>query len=217
VKRGGDEREVSVIVSEGLPPSQGATPRGHLRRPSSNPLPSAYSDGANQCPITSPVINGRRVARDGVALSMDNLHVLLERLTSAAERIVQLLETQAQHAPSATKVAVPQAQHSGRQETTPLPNNLPEEVSTAQAAKILGVSKDTVLAYREKGLLPFRNLAPPGSTKPVYMFPLEAVVKLRTTYETEQQTPAAQSEPTRRSVKGRRKYKHVILDEEAES
>jgi hypothetical protein len=134
---------------------------------------------------------------------MDRLHVLLERLTAAAERIALLLETH--------------SQHSGRQETTPLPINLPEEVSTAQAARILGVSKDTVLAYREKGLLPFRNLAPPGSTKPVYVFPLEAVVKLRTTYQTEQPASPVQAEPARRRVKGRRKYKHVVLDEEAES
>jgi hypothetical protein len=149
-----------------------------------------------------------------MALSMDRVqHVLLERLTAATERIVQLLETQSQHGPSAAEVAVPQPQHSGRQETTPLPTNLPEEVSTAQAAKILRVSKDTVLAYRQKGLLPFRNLAPPGSTKPVYAFPLEAVVKLRTTYQTEQPAPAKQAEPTRRSVKGQRKYKHLDLDD----
>jgi hypothetical protein len=147
-----------------------------------------------------------------MALSMDNPHVLLERLTAAAERIVQLLETQSQHGPSAAEVAVPQPQHSGPQETTPLPINLPEEVSTAQAARILGVSKDTVLAYREKGLLPFRNLAPPGSTKPVYVFPLEAVVKLRTTYQTEQPASPVQAEPTRRRVKGPRKYKHLDLD-----
>jgi len=86
---------------------------------------------------------------------------------------------------------------------------LPEEVSTVQAADILGVSKDTVLAYRQKGLLPFRDLAPPGSTKPIYMFPLEAVVKFRTTYQTEQPAPRQQNMPPRRRVKGERRYKHL--------
>ena len=147
-----------------------------------------------------------------MALSMDRLHVLLERLASAAEQIARHLETQARQGLSATVAVLPQHQHHGRPGTTPLLDNLPEEVGTAQAARILGVSKDTVLAYREKGLLPFRNLAPPGSTKPVYLFPLEAVVKLRTTYPTEQPASPVQAEPTRRHVKGQRKYKHLDLD-----
>jgi hypothetical protein len=79
--------------------------------------------------------------------------------------------------------------------------SLPEELSTAETAEILGVSKDTVLAYREKGLLPSRNLAPPGSTKPLYVFPLADVMKLRTGYEVEAPDDVPRQEPPRRRVR----------------
>jgi hypothetical protein len=88
---------------------------------------------------------------------------------------------------------------------------LPEEVSTAEAAGILGVSVDTVLAYRAKGLLPSRNLAPPGRTKPLYAFLLADVMKLRTSYELEAPDDTRRPEPPRRRVKGRRKFKHLDL------
>jgi hypothetical protein len=91
-------------------------------------------------------------------------------------------------------------------------DDLPAEVSTAQAAEILGVSKDTVLAYRQKGLLPFRDTAPPGSSKPAYLYPMKAVVKLRTGYQTEQAAPTVPAESPRRQVKGERKYKHLDVD-----
>jgi hypothetical protein len=92
-------------------------------------------------------------------------------------------------------------------------NDMPREVSTAQAAEILGVSKDTVIAYKRKGLLPFRNLAAPGSTKPMFAFPWDAVIQLRTTYQTEQPAPPMPKEPQRRRVKGRRQFKHLDLDD----
>lgn len=91
---------------------------------------------------------------------------------------------------------------------------LPPEVSTAQAAKILGVGKDRVLAYKKKGLLPYRDIASPGSTRPIYKFPLDAVVKMRTTYQTDEPAPEVPREVPRRAVKGQRKYKHLILDDE---
>ena len=97
----------------------------------------------------------------------------------------------------------------------PAESRLPREVSTAEASEILGVSKDTLLEYKRKGLLPFRNLAPPGSTKPVYMFPLDAVVQLRTTYQTEEPAPAVPHEPPRQGAKGRGQFKHLIIDEDA--
>jgi excisionase family DNA binding protein len=89
--------------------------------------------------------------------------------------------------------------------------DLPREVSTEEAAVILGVSKDTVLKLRSSGLLPFRNAAPPGSTRPAYRFPLEAVVRLRTTYDTEEPTPNFPKERPRRAGK-RRLYKHIDYD-----
>lgn len=94
----------------------------------------------------------------------------------------------------------------------PAESGLPGEVSTAEASEILGVSKDTLLEYKRKGLLPFRNLAPPGSTKPIYMLPLDAVVQLRTTYQTEEPAPAVPHEPPRQGAKGRGQFKHLIID-----
>jgi hypothetical protein len=63
-------------------------------------------------------------------------------------------------------------------------------------------------------LLPFRDLAPPGSSKPIYMYPLEAVVRLRTTYQTQEQVAPVPSDAPRRRAKGRREFKHVILDDD---
>jgi hypothetical protein len=93
-----------------------------------------------------------------------------------------------------------------------LTSGLPRELSTEEAAIILGQSKDTVLKLRSEGVLPFRNAAPPGSSRPVYRFPLEAVVKLRTTYETDEPTPRMPKQPGRRQAKGKRKYKYIDYD-----
>ncbi len=91
--------------------------------------------------------------------------------------------------------------------------SLPEEVSTDEAAEVLGVSKDTVLAYYRAGLLPARNIAPPRSSRPVYRFLKEAVLKLRTTYEVpESPSPPRPEEGPRRPVKGQKKYKHLKTD-----
>src|SRR5581483_9039014 len=84
----------------------------------------------------------------------------------------------------------------------------PKEVGTVQAADILGVSKDTVLKLKAAGLLEYRNTAPPGSSRPVYVFTLRSVMELRTSYERDQPPPRAPTEQGRRRVKGRRKYKH---------
>src|SRR5215472_5208034 len=92
-------------------------------------------------------------------------------------------------------------------ETQPLagPGRVPvclPEVRTPEAAKILGVSKDTVLKLREAGVLPFRNAAPPGSTRPVFRFPLDAVLKLRGGYHTEVPAPRGPKAPPRRRAAG---------------
>ncbi len=91
---------------------------------------------------------------------------------------------------------------------------LPEEVSTEDAAKILGQSKDTVLKYRESGLLEFRNAAPPDSTRPVFRFTLQSVLNLRKSYETNEPAPRFPKESPRRRVSPQaRKYKHVKLED----
>lgn len=102
----------------------------------------------------------------------------------------------------------------GRVIEAALVSDLPKEVSTEEAAAILGLSKDTVLKLRAAGLLEFRNAAPPGSSRPVYRFLLEAVVRLRTSYETDEPTPRLPKEPLRRRIRsGEKKYKHVKLDD----
>jgi hypothetical protein len=93
--------------------------------------------------------------------------------------------------------------------------NLTEEITTAQASGILGVSKDTVLHYLEAGLLPYRNIAAPGSSRPVYRLPLPAVLEMRNRYEVAEQpaTPVPE-EPQRRRVNGPKRYKHLNLGDD---
>jgi hypothetical protein len=137
---------------------------------------------------------------------------VLERLAQAAERIARALESQDRPPSPSQRPAAPECRDGpeiGLHQLT-----LPEEVGTAEAAKILGVSKDTVLAYREGGLLPSRNLAP-GGARPIYKFPLEAVIRLRTGYETEQPAAEAPRERPRRKRKGTRTYKHLTIDDGA--
>ena len=71
----------------------------------------------------------------------------------------------------------------------------------------------TVLKLREAGVLPYRNAAPPGSARPVFRFPLDAVLNLRSSYRTEEPAPRAPKDHPRRRVKGDRKYKHLRLDD----
>jgi hypothetical protein len=100
----------------------------------------------------------------------------------------------------------------GSKERKGYPQDLPQEVSTEEARRILGVTKDTVLKYREGGRLPFRDIAPPGSSRAIYRFPLVSVLKLRTSYTfAEPETAASPKEPLRRRAKGERKYKHLNL------
>lgn len=94
----------------------------------------------------------------------------------------------------------------------PLVSDLPKEVSTEEAAVILGLSKDTVLKLRSAGLLEFRNAAPPGSSRPVYRFLLDSVVRLRTSYETDEPTPAMPREQPSRATRGKRRYKYIDYD-----
>lgn len=91
---------------------------------------------------------------------------------------------------------------------------LPKEVSTAEAARILGVSKDTVLKLKAKGLLEYRIASPPGSCRPVFRFLLQSVLRLRTGYEADEPTPGFPRESARRHAVPRiKKYKHVKLED----
>jgi hypothetical protein len=79
--------------------------------------------------------------------------------------------------------------------------NLPEEVTTQQAATILGCSKHTVLRYLQEGLLEWRNAAPPSSNRPVFRFTLRSVLELRLDYQRGSlRLPAAEHNATRQRV-----------------
>ena len=58
----------------------------------------------------------------------------------------------------------------------------------------------------------YRNMAPP-SIRQVFAYSLESVLRLRTTYETDEPTPRLPKEPNRRRVKGVRKYKHLRIED----
>jgi hypothetical protein len=89
----------------------------------------------------------------------------------------------------------------------------PQEVGTAEAADILGVSKDTVLKLKAAGLLEYRNIAPPTSSRPVYAFTLRSVMELRTSYERDEPLPHQPPDSPNRRTKRHTKYKHLNLDD----
>jgi len=90
--------------------------------------------------------------------------------------------------------------------------HLPEEVTTAEAAEILGCDTKTVRNYLRSGLLRWRNIAPPTSTRPEYRIELESVLAIRTGYRT---TPVIERKPkvvSRRSIATTFNPKHISLD-----
>lgn len=89
----------------------------------------------------------------------------------------------------------------------------PREVGTAEAADILGVSKDTVLKLKAAGLLEYRNAAPPGSSRPVFRFTRRSVLELRTGYDRDVPVAPRPTEPPRRPVGGGRRFKHLRLED----
>ena len=58
--------------------------------------------------------------------------------------------------------------------------DLPPEISTGEAAKLLGVDARTIGKYLRSGLLEWRSTAPPSSTTPTYRFRLSSVMALKT-------------------------------------
>jgi hypothetical protein len=110
------------------------------------------------------------------------------------------------------EVAFAEGTRASRKRQEPVIPNVPEEVGTERAAEILRCSKDTVLKYKDSGLLEYRNLAPPGSSRPVFAFRLESVINLRTSYERDEPIAHVPKEPQRRRASGKREYKHLRID-----
>lgn len=81
--------------------------------------------------------------------------------------------------------------------------DLPDEVTTQEAAAILGCCKHTILQYLVEGLVEWRNVAPPSSQRPVYRLTLRSVLELRLAYQRGSPHPLRLVKPTkarRRSV-----------------
>jgi hypothetical protein len=72
--------------------------------------------------------------------------------------------------------------------------DLPEEVTTQQAATILGCCKHTVLQYLADGLLEWRDVAPPSSNRPVFRLTLRSVLELRLAYRRDNPHPPRPAE-----------------------
>jgi hypothetical protein len=78
---------------------------------------------------------------------------------------------------------------------------LPPEVSLAEAARIANCDKKTVIRYLRDGVLQWRNIAPPSSSRPTYRIRLDTVLAIRTTYRSGHSHTGLKSDPheTRRS------------------
>ena len=91
--------------------------------------------------------------------------------------------------------------------------NLPREVSTAEAAQILGCDRKTVQKYIHTGLLEWRDIAPPTSSRPEFRIKLDSVLAIRSSYRT---TPfprsTSTSTPRRSTASSAAASKHIVLD-----
>jgi hypothetical protein len=148
---------------------------------------------------------------------MSSLNAAIERLAAAIELAVPLLQSVVN---SSRRCHVPHGGgHAGRNSDGASAQNsgqlsldgLPPEVSTAEAAKILGVSKDTVLKLKDDGMLEYRNAASPNSSRPIFLFSLQSVLAVRTTYRTDSPAPHQKSESPRRQAAPTKKFKHLRL------
>jgi len=156
---------------------------------------------------------GNRSRQSGAAL-MDTSS--LERIAAALEQAVPLLQTLVNnsrrvHRPPGTTGHV---DATSAEDSRPLSlDSLPPEVSTAEAAQLLGVSKDTVLKLKDDGLLEYRNAAAPSSSRPIFLFSLQSVMTVRTTYRTDSPAPHQKSDNSQRRATPSKKYKHLRLSD----
>ena len=95
---------------------------------------------------------------------------------------------------------------------------LPQEVSLADAAIIANCDKKTIIRYMQDGLLEWRNIAPPSSSRPTYRLKLASVVALRTAYHRETPVrnhhvddPASRMRPLPKAPPTHQQFKHIRL------
>jgi hypothetical protein len=60
--------------------------------------------------------------------------------------------------------------------------DLPPEVSLSDAARIANCDKKTIIRYLKDGVLEWRDIAPPSSSRPTYRIKLASLLALRTSY-----------------------------------
>lgn len=167
-------------------------------------------------------------------MSMQKMLPILERIASTLERIddkLALLTRPLKHhgsgcdkspvavgsSPRPSTAAVQAGRTLAKNEHR-IQDDLPEEVTAEEAAKILGTSKHTILKYREDGLLEWRNAAPQSSQRPNYRFTRESVLQLRASYQrgaSKGGVPQVVSRQRRKPSSGQRQYqpKHIRREE----
>ncbi len=92
------------------------------------------------------------------------------------------------------------------------PLDLPKEITTAEAAKILGCDTKTVLKYLRNGRLEWRDAAAPTSSRPYCKIKLDSVLQLRTSYHYSNPQPARHAQRSgRRPISQTFKSKHVTF------
>ena len=96
--------------------------------------------------------------------------------------------------------------------------DLPQEVSLADAAMIANCDKKTIIRYMQDGVLEWRNIAPPSSSRPTYRLKLASVVALRTAYRRENPVsnhhvddPASRITPLPKPAPSHQQFKHIRL------
>lgn len=87
---------------------------------------------------------------------------------------------------------------------------LPPELSLAEAAEVLGVDKKTVIRYMHDGVLEWRNIAPPSSSRPTFRIKLESALKLRTHYTSEPEQPREHARKPRVTQRYQSRYVRIV-------
>jgi len=98
---------------------------------------------------------------------------------------------------------------------------LPPEVSLAEAARIANCDKKTVIRYIKDGVLEWRNIAPPSSSRPTYRIKLASLLAMRTAYHfgdprrdhrRDADLNRAKQRSTADHIETRHQFKHVQIN-----
>jgi hypothetical protein len=87
----------------------------------------------------------------------------------------------------------------------------PPEVGVGEAAKLLDVDAKTVRRYIADGVLPYRNIAPPSSSRTAYRLRLADVMAMRMSYRIDQPAETPLAKPCRRAAAAPTTFKHITM------